>query len=616
MENQKTIISLETGAGFQLIDSKFNVALFEAQLKELKEKESKLLSSLVKYVAELGATWNEDEARNNLTQYLMKNGAAYNLFIRQYSHDETSDNSIPATFYIQKYIEFLLGRRGDVIFDYLMDIVGGLMVYVGVYYTEDYPSTKDDSFAGTRFYLDTKLLLRFLGYSMIVHIEAAQELVREIQSKQGTIYVFDHNVKEVENALVFASERMRHNVPIKDDELRMFCKARNFKPDDLMVRMRGIKDTIEKEHKFTIAPTVNTEDVRNIRHNNIWDELYKHIHTRYKWRPGTIENDVASIRCINVLRNGDYSIRFGGQRKLPIFVTTNYLLVKAIREYLVQAEKDGDEKFVLSAKNLPIISDTLLMCRLWLPNASKNEEIPLLTFAGSVATIQQGDMKFYQQFRSEAKDVKTKFQGTAVDLVEERAVALEDYLNIELSDEEANLEPELYASNIEELIELEKTAANIEKERLNNDLAERDQQLDAIKEKVIFLSVTQSVRKISNWIPSKILAIISKYWWVICAIAVFIVTAMFHYLFAGHLFTSQFPFTFIPPAIFCVLKIIDKVLPRKNISSSIEKRCFNAISTRFSKYIARQHDMDNCDEIISRCINHFVKDPSSNEPNI
>lgn len=328
MESDGVVIPLENGRGYQLINGKFDVDFVDSELRELKEKERILLEDLVEYTGKLGQKWNEEDSREYLTQFLLKNNAAYNLFLGQYRDTDSDENEevfVSPDYYVKGYINQLLDKEESSNYGYLIDVVSGLMLYIGVSYTEDYSSAKNESFIGTRFFLDTNLLLRVLGYSLIANVEAAKELIAEIQNVNGgEICVFEHNAREVENALSTAADDLRYRSYVSNYELRMFGTTNKFTEDDFKTSSRGARKTIEDVYKYKIVPSDGFYSQKNHKYNLDWEKIVDHIQKQQpKWNQRSIENDVDAVSYINIIRKGDYSVNFGGHKKLPIFVTTN-----------------------------------------------------------------------------------------------------------------------------------------------------------------------------------------------------------------------------------------------------------------------------------------------------
>jgi len=627
MENNGTVEIMANGEGYRLIKNNFTIEAFDSQYLVFKTKEKALLNNLIEYVSDYSSqVWEEEEARAKLASYLIKNGVLFGLSTGQYENHEleSAEVLIPPEIYVEKYIEYLFSMKGSgssESYEYLMNVVAGVMVYVGIYYTD--PKAKDETFADTNFYFDTKLLLRSLGYSLESMVDAAQELVKEIQHRyRGKICVFKHTVVEVEQALNFAAINMRGKSQVIDLELRTFAEMKKYNEEDFKTSARNVKKNIEASGFKVISSDVRNHPISHkdtLNWNGLGDFI-KGIHIH--WKPKTIENDSNSIVIINIMRRGDYSIQFGGDRRLPIFVTTNYALIDAVRKYVDQVDPIVADEKLLNARNLPIIADQSLMCRLWLPNAEKNANVPMLTLAASVAAAQQGDTIFQEKFRSKIVELKAKFEDMEIDIVEERLAKIAEHLFTSSNNEDEpsdadeypdnydNPDPTVYASSAEEIYALEKIIAMQKNEQLNNEIAKRDQRMKKDRDELIALYTERHLRCFSNRFGCpKVLILFSRYWWVVCAIAIVITTAVVNYLVNERLYSSSVTLALLSVLTLCLLKVFDIFLRGKSATSYIKNKCLRTAERLLRRNIEkriRSNEQEYANEIADSAVSRFI----------
>lgn len=80
-----------------------------------------------------------------------------------------------------------------------------------------------------------------------------------------------------------------------------------------------------------------------------------------------------------MIREGEYSEYCGINKKLPVFVTTNPMLINIALKY---KEERHSEKSISGWKSnrLPVITDIRMTCRIWSP-AEQGKKLPLLYLA-------------------------------------------------------------------------------------------------------------------------------------------------------------------------------------------------------------------------------------------
>jgi len=184
------------------------------------------------------------------------------------------------------------------------------MVYLGLFYAGDYPDANPiQSFSGTKFYLDTKLALRYLGYSLSTKVDAAKELIDgKIKASNGLICLFEHTVQEIESALSLAAEKLRsNNITKMDTELYMFSTISKFTPNDFNLAAKHLRNTLKDSYNIQTQAYDYEEKAEHFKYTAEWNDLFKFIKESHKWKEKTIENDVKSIKAMNIMRSGNYN---------------------------------------------------------------------------------------------------------------------------------------------------------------------------------------------------------------------------------------------------------------------------------------------------------------------
>ena len=405
LTKNKKIESLKNGEGFKLLDFSFSLVTYETKVTELSYKERQLIEDMQKFVTTFGINWSYEEAREYLVRFLLDYGIGVDLFIDGQLEDNTQEEGLVSwAWYVGKYVTHLLNSDFDIM-GYLVDIVTGLMTFVGVYETLDYTQDSEQKFRGTDFYLDTKLVLRYLGYSWSLDVGAITELVDLISKEYGgNVCVFEHTLEEVSYAFKTAADNLSRGETIQDSELRYAVVSQRLDSTVLNALSHSVTDLIEKKTKFKIREGLDWNS-KSIQKNVIdWDGLCDFIkHNHPMWKDSAIQKDVTSVNYINVLRKGNYSVKYGGKDRLPVFITSNSALTYDVKEYFRK------QNMLPNTGALPLVTDYTMMCRLWLPKAREKALVPTLTLARSAYAAHQVDATFDERFRIAALDLlKTK----------------------------------------------------------------------------------------------------------------------------------------------------------------------------------------------------------------
>lgn len=605
LEKQGKVKKLPKGAGFKCCDFSFDLNAYNNKRKELSYKENHLLNGLLTLAEDYNLNWDYEHAKECMTDFLLVKGNAVSLFTQKSIRQVDSGKYMPDEWYVGKYISRVLERNDDRT-EYLLDIVNGLMIYIGIYETSDYYQDYTQKFRGTDFYMDTKLLLRFMGFSWQLEIDAVKELVDLIRNEYGgNICVFEHTVGEVEAALYNASGCIERGEVIQDTELRMYVELNKCDAYDLKLYSQSVVSKINKMG-FRIKSPIDWNSADNQAHNLDWEQLQEYIKRKHpNWKDIAIANDVMTINYINILRKGNYTIKFGGVKKLPVFITSNVPLVWNIREYITDFGESDKGIAFWKVNALPIITDNMLMCRLWLPKAQIKSSIPTMTLARNAYAAQQVNGDFFEKIRISAHALKDKHQVDMIDVSLARKEKIEEVIIKNIAGELDEISPEILASSVDEVISLETV-----------DLKETIEELEQEKEKHI-LEIQRGNENIVRSAAERykgrlrkgnILIYLAEYYWIIVAI-IFSLLSIGISQIKGLSISNIIPhFYFF--GLYVVLTIINKVAEKALNKASVgEKLMKYTVKFLYGRYKTIIHDglMDFEKDLESQILNVCIE---------
>lgn len=228
----------------------FDTETFDRERAAYRSIETNIINELIQYASKYNRRWTVDYTRELLIKALDRNGLAYDIFIHEggcanelynpiiseskiaemlpddeeiESDDIDNQPMFTDDYFVGKFIEGILATD-TVQKDYLKKICEGLMLCVGTY---QLPSLDADDHSphinGTKFFFDTKLLLRFLGCASEAAVSAATELVDLIQKAGGKIYYYPQTFEEMERAFDKAAKSLSRGYPPTDEEMRLYA---------------------------------------------------------------------------------------------------------------------------------------------------------------------------------------------------------------------------------------------------------------------------------------------------------------------------------------------------------------------------------------------------------
>ena len=501
----------------------FDTEAFDRDRETYRATESAIIQALMQYASKYSREWTIEHTRELLIKALDRNGLAYDIFLHEGSStngahqptinecemaemlpddeeiepdDITTQPLFTDEYFVGKFIEETLA--GDTVQkDYLMKICEGLMLCVGTY---QLPSTDTNGRApqinGTKFFFDTKLLLRFLGCASEAAVSAAAELVALIQNAGGRIYYYPQTLQEMERAFENAAKSLSYGYPPADDEMRLSAIRIQNNPAIITAKKASLTSELANAN-IHLAPHETFTDNERIRFGFDQGDLQQYMRSNLPWDPQVIDNDALAIWETHMRRQGNYSEYCGTGAQLPVFVTTNSRLIGIALKF--REDRSGTTALYGWKQNrLPVITDIRLTCRLWSP-ADHSERMSLLYLTANAVAAKRPTKRYLSSIREFAIQLGKQAP-------EYSEICLPAYFDDVVTDtilkhtmgEEEKLDINSFATSIAELSEWK---AKEQEEITNQAIAERDGVSDELKNQTqsIIDGAVESGRKLLGW---------------------------------------------------------------------------------------------------------------------
>lgn len=603
LKKRKSLESLPNGAGFHFCDKTFDANRFDTIFSRLHSQEKLVIECLQGYMREKWEReWSYDESKQHLSKFLNEQGNAASIFL---DDDLEKAHKLSPSWYIGHFVSNLQKQKDRSEWKYLLDIVNGMMIYQGVYYIDDYNQNKAQKFKDTEFYLDTKLLLRYLGYSFPAQVKATQELVDLIiKEYQGKVMVFDQTISEVSNALSSAGKEYKRKKEIGDWELRGYAMLNPTGAELLSEKADAIPSLIEGSSQINRCDVKNWG--RDEYHQHYIDQkaLVSFIKSEHEtWRTATIENDVAVINQINVLRKSDYSARYGGKNRLPVFITSNLGLVYSVKNY-TEDEIKKDSKSRWNPHALPVISDNMLLFRLWVPVANKYSELPAITMSRYAYAAQNAETSYFATLKEKAVSYQKEKHIDTINISEARRSKLEEIVIKNTDGDSEQLTDEVYAMSVDEFLTIEKQNLQHDLNEKNGILAQKDSVIEEKDKEIINLLAKPHINKIgASWF----LIFVARWWWLELAVILYLVAYAFNSWISSNneLLNIYSIVLFAIPLIFEIVgKIIDYCASNPVLVDWLVKPAISFASRKYARKVLStiaHKDLDTKKAVLLEC---------------
>lgn len=606
--NEKRIAISKYTKGITLLKLGFDLDRFMSDRSVLKQQEYNFINQLIIHTEKLGSRgkWSNDEARKYLGRYLLNDELALNHILNGAISNEKVKQLSPE-WYIADFIRGL--SAGSEEYNYIVNVSHGLMVYIGMTETTNSDQEVSQKFRGTEFFLDTKLVLRAMGYTLPFYKKCAIELIDIIRNdNKGKVKIFEHTFSEIETALFNAERELRQTKRVKDVELNMYSIYNCCDADDFYTYHKSAREYLEKTLEIAIVSSNQDWNDNTVRINNLdWEGLERKIASDHPhWNPGTILNDIRSLNIVNHLRKGDYSQHFGGKKQLPIFVTTNTGLIASVREFIISNYEKNDSGVISgwSRYRLPIISESNLLCRLWLPQSNVRSDLPISIIAANVFAAQQAEVEFYDRIKSSYKKINVTHKGIPIDIDDFRQRKLEEGIATLSHGEIDLIDDTLAAQSVSDIIKAETIHIAEDRDELSASLEKAQQ--EKLEEHFRFLEAysAQLFQNIKGRVARLFLKINTKVWPYILSIAIGVVCEIPLLITQNYILVHPM-LQYAPLAITALSSLLFTVVKELKLTIRVRNKVKTIILGRFRVKIEKKIDLnlkEYYNDIINLCL--------------
>ena len=132
LEKKKQIEKIADGAGYRILSSNFDINKFNSDKINLSILEERFIESLCKYTKDyFSIEWDKKEAFNYFADLVLRDSFNESV-IESNDMASTKNNYIPNTWYVKKFIFYLLENKSDNNYDYFLKVFNGLLTLNGL----------------------------------------------------------------------------------------------------------------------------------------------------------------------------------------------------------------------------------------------------------------------------------------------------------------------------------------------------------------------------------------------------------------------------------------------------------------------------------------------------
>lgn len=365
---------------FRLIGSYSNeIEKFAQKRTECKRASDFVIESLTAYLNDNRAcgrkNYTQSETEYILLSFFEKRGSSVLISVEDLRQLTARSNEID--YFIGKFILQKFERQ-SVTMDYLIQLTKGYFVTTALYLQAENDNITKSSFKNVTFYLDTRLLLAFLGYKTQQENESIQEMVRSLQKSGAKIACFSYNISEVYNIL----EAYKQSTTSRIRRPTAYTLENFDEHGSSYTHVDAAQKLFERRLLDAQISIVSPQTVLESHHlenkiTGLLDEAkLKEIICSIKpnYNLASFADDISAINTISRLREEKYLPYI--EKCRAVFVTSNIVLIAATQQLIKSLSWNLGFPLTITGDDLCVLA--------WLKDFESNSKLPQMRLLKNV----------------------------------------------------------------------------------------------------------------------------------------------------------------------------------------------------------------------------------------
>jgi len=319
--------------------------------------------------------YTQAEAERLLLSFFERQGGSIVLSVDDLRQLKARSNEVD--FFIARFIleEY---ERKSVLFDYLVELVKGYFVTTALYLQAENPNATTASFSDVTFFLDTRLLLAYLGYKTEEENNSVQKMVASLKKNGAKLACFTYNIDEVNSIL----EAYKLSTVSKSKRPSVFTleyfDEHGYSYTHVEANQKKFEQRLEDAGISVTSPNSSFNNGATSADSSglLDDERIREILLSIKpqYNQTTLSDDLTAINAVSRIRKGKkYSYI---EKCKAVFVTSNSVLVSATKEYIKESLYDFGFPIAITGEDLCVMA--------WLKDFEQSNSLPQMRLLENV----------------------------------------------------------------------------------------------------------------------------------------------------------------------------------------------------------------------------------------
>lgn len=366
---------------------------FVAKRTDCKGHSDAVCSALAGYLNERNVNnrknYTRENAENLLLSFMTRNGSTILSATEDLRYIKAKNNEM----------EYIIGRfvldqydKKSVLWDFLIELVKGHFITTALFFQAENLNVTKAAFSDVTFYLDTRILLGFLGYKTQQENDSVGEMIRSLQKNGANLSCFPYNLGEVDSILeAYKQSTISHSTRPSNITLEFFDE-RNSSFSAVDAAQKVFEKRLEsggiipKGSGQALDENECINQFDGLIPDGEFEEIIKSIRPNYNL--ATLPDDLAAINTVSRIRG---CARYEEIEKCKaVFVTPNTVLVAAVRQYLRQNNIDTGFPIAITSEDLCVMA--------WLKDFERNNALPQMRLLENVLAAVTPDRDLLDEY--------------------------------------------------------------------------------------------------------------------------------------------------------------------------------------------------------------------------
>lgn len=300
--------------------------------------------------------YSSEETERALLQFVNIQGASLLSSIDNLHQIPSKKNELEfliAQFILSEY------HSKSILADYINEIAKGYFATTAIFLQIENPDITKASFKNVTFYLDTRILLAYLGFKSEQENSNIQSTLQSLRRRGAKLACFVYNTEEVSNILAAYHNAIRNNNKSSSVTLEYFDSQ---SPEHAAILVQMARSNFDDRlQSGGITPiymdaALESAGVSHKTDGLLDDEHLQDIVFRInpKYNEAALPDDLKAINTVSRIRKGrNYPVV---EKSRAVFVTNNLTLVTATQKYLNEESINIGFPLAITADDLCVIA--------------------------------------------------------------------------------------------------------------------------------------------------------------------------------------------------------------------------------------------------------------------